>query len=356
MVTLCNGVFLIQKMMNVVVLTHTIDNAGDYLHRYASLRLIRSKIKVCNLREIDRTEASSPENQDALESSDIIFIPGGPSFRHNLIPEICNLPEKYWWKTSLLGSGVKHQQNRPFNEQTRRFLNSSLPVSLRDLATEIVAKETIDSNQIHMTGCPVSNLTPTMILEDFGVDPSPKSPSIDIAVSDGQDYNKGANQIVNHLARLIPNSERILHSHRNSNHQEKQDTVPIGGDHEKLINVYRNCRVHIGFRVHAHLVCLALGVPTILIVEDESGASLARQYGCTTIDLRSPLFVLKILNRIGLAPLSGLIAKQQALRISRKFKDVPEKIQTHSVVDPLWDDYFSNVSNVLKQRQIDSVT
>ena len=35
--------------MNVLVLTNAIDNAGDYLHRYASLRLIGSKIDIASL-------------------------------------------------------------------------------------------------------------------------------------------------------------------------------------------------------------------------------------------------------------------------------------------------------------------
>lgn len=343
------------RKMNVVVLTNTIDNAGDYLHRYASLRLIKSKMKVASIREIDRTDAQLPENNDTLESSDIIFIPGGPSFRQNLIPEICNVPEKFWWKTALLGSGVKHRRMPPFNESTLRFLNTSLPVSVRDLATAAVAKKTIRDNQVCMTGCPVSSLTPAMINEDFGAASSPNSPSIDVALSDGQDYNKGANQVVNHLGELLPNSRIIRHSHRNSNQQEKNSVISIGGSHEKLINTYRSCRVHLGFRVHAHLVCLALGVPSLLIVEDERGASLAEQYGCETFDFRKRLFILKVLNRIGFNAFSGFLAKKYAEQIIRKFDDAPEKIQTHAAVSPLWDAYFLDVLEALKIRQSEAV-
>ena len=91
----------------------------------------------------------------------------------------------------------------------------------------------------------------------------------------GRTYNKGANQVVSHLGKLIPNSTVIRHSHRNTGLQEESSVVAIGGSHEKLISTYRSCRVHLGFRVHAHLLCLALGVPSLLIVEDERGASLA---------------------------------------------------------------------------------
>ena len=337
--------------MKVVVLTNTVDNAGDFLHRYASLRLIKSKLKVGNLREIDRNDAIKPENHDVLESADIIFIPGGPSFRQNLIPQICNIPEKFWWKTSLLGSGVKHRKKQPFNDSTLRFLNTSLPISVRDLATELVAKDVISSNQVYMTGCPVSSLTPEMINDDFGVGCPSDISFVDIAISDGQDYNKGANQIVHHLGRLIPNSKIIQHTRRDSNQNDEHSTLSIGGSHERLINVYRNCGVHLGFRVHAHLVCLSLGVPSILIVEDERGASLAKQYGCETLDFRNRLFILKVLNRIGFNSVAELVAKKYALQIIRKSKRVPVTIQTHTMVSLKWDSYFSSVLEALKKRQ-----
>ena len=337
--------------MNVLVLTNTIDNAGDHLHRFASLRLIQSKIDIASFKEMDRMAAGLPENESILEFSDIIFIPGGPSFRKNLIPNICNVPEKFWYKTALFGSGVKHRDSAPFNTSTLRFLNSSLPISVRDLTTMSVADNVVSSNHVHMTGCPVSALTPKMIDDDFGAISNEGRLSIDIAISDGQDYNKGANQVVSHLAKLIPKSTVIRHTHRNTGLQEESSVVAIGGSHEKLISAYRNYRVHIGFRVHAHLLCLALGVPSLLIVEDERGASLARQYGCETIDLRNPLYLLKILNRLGANTLSDFIAQKQAKHISRKFNEVPDKIQTYFKVKDGWDTFFLDLIETLKSRK-----
>ena len=54
--------------MNVLVLTNAIDNAGDYLHRYASLRLIGSKIDITSLKEMDRMAAGLPQNESFMSS------------------------------------------------------------------------------------------------------------------------------------------------------------------------------------------------------------------------------------------------------------------------------------------------
>ena len=337
--------------MNVLVLTNAIDNAGDYLHRYASLRLIGSKIDITSLKVMDRMAAGLPQNESFLEFSDIIFIPGGPSFRQNLVPNICNIPEKFWWKTALFGSGVKHRDSAPFNAPTSKFFNASLPISVRDLTTKSIADKVASSNNVHMTGCPVSALTPKIIDDDFGAISQEGRLSIDVAISDGQAYNKGANQVVSHLEKLIPNSTVIRHSHRNTGLEEESSVVAIGGSHEKLISTYRSCRVHLGFRVHAHLLCLALGIPSLLIVEDERGASLARQYGCETIDLRNLLYLLKILNRLGANTLSDFIAQKQAKNISRKFNEIPDKIQTYSKVKDGWDAYFLDLVETIKSRK-----
>jgi len=53
----------------------------------------------------------------------------------------------------------------------------------------------------------------------------------------------------------------------------------ISGTAEGMLDLYGNCCLHIGFRVHAHLLCTSLRRPSILLAEDSRGFGAGRLLG-----------------------------------------------------------------------------
>lgn len=331
--------------MKAVILTATYDNAGDHLHRHASIELLKTKIAEIQITEINRRETRLEKNQVHLKSADVIFMPGGPSFRPDLIPTICDLPSEYWSKTSLLGSGIKLSRQGKLNSDTLAFLQKCLPISVRDLATEQYATSFLPREKITMTGCPVSWLQDSHFATKLN-----SNPSVKIAVSDGQDYSTGANAIALKLAQSLPNATLIHHTKDQDETSSKVPCVFIKGDHQKLMSIYSQCSLHIGFRVHAHLACLASGVPSVLIAEDARGLSLNEQYGCQILPLTHWAQLMRRMKKRGLHHLVDIIADVLVRRILRQVDlDQVPVIQTNKIVDAWWDEYFASLRNQLSK-------
>jgi hypothetical protein len=56
-----------------------------------------------------------------------------------------------------------------------------------------------------------------------------------------------------------------------------------------MIDLYANCLLHIGFRVHSHLLCTSLRRPSILLAEDSRGFGAGRLLGGWVIPAIEPL-------------------------------------------------------------------
>ena len=146
--------------MKVTVLSGSYNNCGDHLIQFASLNVLERFLPGAELKVIDRK--CIRDEQNSLECSDLVIIAGGPALRPRCIPDIVDIPEEFWWKTTSMGIGAHFSSDLEIEDTTSRFFGQALPCSFRDsrsahIGTRIQLKCNNGSrDRIFLTGCPVS--------------------------------------------------------------------------------------------------------------------------------------------------------------------------------------------------------
>ena len=96
----------------------------------------------------------------------------------------------------------------------------------------------------------------------------------------------------------FPARRRVLALHQDINNAELQSfakklgyEVFVSPDYEQFIDLYKNVDIHFGNRVHAHLKCLSMGVPSFLAPFDLRQVYFAESLDFPIVDqLPSPVF------------------------------------------------------------------
>lgn len=280
--------------MEIVMLTGAYNNAGDHLHRFASMQVVqrwanKNGIEETHIVEIDRKNCRKPEVEVTLNQADLILIPGGPTLQPNLVPNIVDLPEKFFWKTAIFGGGIKHTGNSNWSKKSIDFFKQSLPCSVRD-PQSLDALPLDAKKRAWLTGCPVSSAEFNTI--------SSQSSAINIAVSDGQRYahNRTSEFISDYVSTHLETAQLVEHSVLSGD--SAKESIQIGADLDKMIATYANAKWHVGFRLHAHLLWLSLNLPSLLLIEDARGLSVSEFVGGNSINLVPHIKLGKYLQHI----------------------------------------------------------
>ena len=291
--------------MRFFILSGAQKNAGDFLIVERCQQLIKSVYPQCEFVVYDRKKKMDANDIEIANGCDAIVYAGGPSVKKNLYPDIVPLVEDLeLLKTKIVSVGMgwggrtdstDEILNYKMTESTKKFFkrleHDAESVSCRDWHTYNVLKNNGIENP-RMTGCPAwYNLA--QIEEGLKERKEVKK----ICVSDPADvalYAKQTIQLCKYLKERFSAAEIDFVFHRGSmieDNYTKNDiavkALELKNEIEKLgikctdisygcekLEIYDECDLHIGYRVHAHIYNLSCRNISVLLEEDARGAGV----------------------------------------------------------------------------------
>lgn len=290
----------------IVLISGARKNVGDYLIVGRAKKLLQHFVD-SEIVEVSRFE----NHQDKIElfnKSAAIVLGGGPAYTPNVFPDVYKFIADYDRITSPivpmgLGWNGKNLDQFKFSDISLSFLqkihNKIHFSSCRDILTkDILDRHAIDN--VLMTGCPV-----WYELDSIGKEYHFTGiKKIVITTGASQKLVRQTLRLVQLIRKAFPKAEIILSFHRGI--LPGRDTPPRKGlaysaiallaqpygvkirnvsGHVDKIDFYKNCDLHIGYRVHAHLYFLSYRIPSLLINEDGRGLAMGKSLGLPIFDV-----------------------------------------------------------------------
>jgi len=289
-----------------VFLTRPFKNVGDFLIAEKGRDLLKHHKPEHELKEFHSAE-SLDDKVEILNESELIIINGGPGYRSHMYPKVYPLVNdlsELDTPIAILGSGWKSfpgdeisVNNFSFTKKSKKLLeliNKNNYLSCRDYMTQRVL-ENNGFSSVKMTGCPawydLDNLgndlyVPNEIEKIVFTTPAKKF------------YLRQSINVMKILKDLFPDVERYCSFHRGiraDEHTSKKKekfylqikeraeqmnyTVKDTSYDTSKIEFYKDCDLHVGYRVHGHLYFLAHRLPSLLIEEDGRGRGANESLG-----------------------------------------------------------------------------
>lgn len=326
-----------------VLMTGAKDNAGDFLIRRRTEELLRTWRPD---REIVHYEAWKPLAEERLKvvnESSALILAGGPALQYGMHPVVYPLVSDLnriavpivlmgvGWK-SIEGSWAataRYPLSAPTLALLKRSQESPCPSSVRDYHTRMVLLNCGFRNVL-VTGCPALYAPVAERL------PAPRSSAIrEISFSLGVSFVTNAGmevsmkKTIERLVHAFPGARvrAVFHhslqprSHLHSGREYNAfldrhlqfanwltragiEHLDVSGEADRMLAHYRECDLHVGFRVHAHLLMSSWSRPSMLLTEDGRGKAMTDVIGGLSVDgytfrPREGLAV-RLLDRLGL--------------------------------------------------------
>lgn len=299
--------------MKIALLSGASKNAGDFLIVKRSKELLSYFVKDVQIKEFDRSKDLDRVIED-INSNDVLVFAGGPAYVLSMYPQKLPLVKDLskikipffalamGWKgiSDLPATVHSYEFTRSSMTLLRRFERDGFGLGCRDFFSQNILRKAGVTNTI-MTGC-VAWYDLKHINERIIVNKREKIKKI--CISDPADfhyYNQFV-EIVKYCQRRFYDAEIKVVFHRgvtyDSNtpynqgkalerlcHELKElkiGYVDISYGSEQF-SVYKECDLHIGYRVHAHIYNLSQRHRTILIEEDGRGAGVDQALGLKQI-------------------------------------------------------------------------
>jgi hypothetical protein len=328
-------------MSYYVTLTGGKNNAGDFLIKHCASNLLKEFRTDRELVDLNAWEPFDNEKLEIVNKSNALLLTGGPALQYNMYPSIYKLTDDLnkikvpiismgiGWK-SLNGdwNDIKdYKLSRETKKLVARMAESGYQSSIRDYHTRhVLEKEGMDN--VLMTGCPAlysSNHIGKRIEENAKPKKVYFSLGVGFAVSLAMEQS--VKEIVLKLKESFSDAEfsvKFHHSvdksffstpgansklyYKNVEFEKWLETMgidyeDISGSAENLINCYRDCDFHIGYRVHAHIFMSSISMPSILLAEDGRGRALKYVMGGVILDSyvkREDSLIKKVAGKVGL--------------------------------------------------------
>lgn len=294
-------------MKNVLYMTGAVVNAGDFLIEKRTKALLNKYIPNIELTTEIRVKKDYSDRIDYLNSFDAILFPGGPIYQLDIYPNaipfvhdlsLINKP------IFFIGGGLQSNVYGPtMSEQTKNFFSlgtkSGVPLGCRDiLSYRFLKQQGFKDSELLMTGCPAWYSLDYIEKTDVNIQTKSKKK---ICISEPA---KTSNipllvKLLYTVRNKYKNDEVLLVIHReNKNALEvllprlKKElgisVVYISGSSEGF-EIYDDCDIHIGFRVHAHIYNLSIRNISFLINEDIRGRGVNLTLGLENIDIEKPI-------------------------------------------------------------------
>jgi len=302
-----------------VLLTGARDNAGDHLIRKRAVALLRKARPDRRIVEFDRSIKLEGSALEAVNASAALLLTGGPGIRSDMYPGTYHLSSTLdaikvpiltygcGWK-SLAGTTREARKYR-FSEPSGRLLDkireTGIESSVRDYQTVRVLAQA-GYNTFAMTGCPA-----------YYPEDGSASADTSFVASEGRIrtiiFSTGIGHI--HSRSLAAQARELLLSIKGRwplarisaafHHGVDAESaakhfgaralyhlalvdwccnqgfaiLDLSGGAEKMEAAYGDCDLHVGFRVHAHILRMSGLRPSVLLAEDGRGVALGETLG-----------------------------------------------------------------------------
>ena len=302
--------------MNVVVLSGARNNCGDYLIADRAQRLFDRFLPEANRIMLDRTRPFPEESLRAMEAADLVVLAGGPLIRGNCA-EALNLAETalsgrlQGMRASFVIMGGGGKLPEPFSTgrlkltEATRILFDKIEASpfysgTRDFESLVLMRNAGYGN-FRFTGCPALYSPDDRALP---VKPFMQDRISTVVFSCGAPGGMCPDAIVQHmkildaLRKLMPETKIVAAFHHSTDPGEYANvyngTCPDGwirlrrqieatgvecadlsGGLDRMLALYSNADLHVGYRVHAHVLMTSWRKPSVLIAEDGRGSGMA---------------------------------------------------------------------------------
>lgn len=304
-----------------ILLTGGKNNAGDFLIKYKAKRLFKEHRKDREIIDWDGWKPLTEEQVDIINDSKALILMGGPSMQGNMYPGVYPLVEDLSRiKVPILTMGVGYKEESGLWQNTGAYLFSRTTSQLLNRINSAVYNSSVRDyhtlnvllskklNAFIMTGCPAL-YEPDMIGKPIHTPDEYKTIAFSLGVSylqsSGMNFQMKA--LIEKLRKQYPKAKITVYFHHKINLQNslqkewvewldnKMITYEdISGSETRMVEVYSNCDIHIGYRVHAHVHASSMGRPSILINEDSRGKGFYTVMGGMILD---GYFVLPRFNR-----------------------------------------------------------
>lgn len=333
-----------------VILTGSKNNAGDYLIKYRAIELLNRLRPDRKIIDYDGWVKLDQKKLEVINKSKTLILMGGPAIQENMFPGIYPLVDDLneikvpicmmglGWK-SLKGDWTSSQNYR-LSKSTllllTRIRKDNLNNSVRDYHTANILRRN-GLEKTLMTGCPATydqnffnvQIDDTKKIKKIGF-------SLGVSFLISKEMNRQMKEIILGLRNNFNSSklevvfhhsttENFLRTHNSTKKHlnghldfikwlKSQDLsyIDISGSAEKLINYYKSCDLHVGYRVHAHIFMNSISKPSILIAEDGRGKALRNVIGGAVVDGYSNAsegIIAKILRKLRIS--SGMVVDKR---------------------------------------------
>lgn len=291
-----------------IILTGSKNNAGDFLIKRKTISLLQRLRKDRDVVSYDAWKPLTSSVINEINNSKALILAGGPSLQTNMYPNIYNLTNNLDHITVpivTMGIGSKHHdytengyKNYFLSTQSIKLLekiNNNFISSVRDDFTLNILKQYGFNNFIN-TGCSV------LFQNDSRQYKKENNSNVYFSLGVSYKYSLKMMAQMKIVISYLKNKYNIivlLHHEINVNDKRLLEILgwlkfndikyhDISGDSSELINFYSNCYFHIGYRVHAHMFCLSIGKPSILLAEDSRGTGLNETVSSSVLRSYSP--------------------------------------------------------------------
>lgn len=317
-------------------------NAGDFLIRQRSVDLLSALRPGSELRVHDRWQ---PLDEAAGEWADAVLLCGGPALQPHLYPGIYPLTRSLSrLRAPIIGVGLgwKGTPGDGWSERTYHFTAASerllhrmeddgWAIACRDPATERVLN-TVGIERTIMTGDPawfdfdhLGSPFGVPVATDVVLLSLPASPIFfdqSVRLLRALRERGGFRRILaafnhgwvegEHLGAERAASFRRL---RDAVTELGAEPLDLSGGLEAMLDLVPRCHIHIGYRLHSHLLFLSRRKPSILLEEDGRGRAAGEALGLPGIAAwRRPSTIPSLLSTLDAA---GRLARPFQRRIQR---------------------------------------
>lgn len=305
-----------------VLLTGSKNNAGDYLIKWRAMRLLEAWRPDRKYVDLNGWEPLDDEALAVVNGSKALILTGGPAVNTRMRPAVYGLREnleEIEVPITTFGVGWRSPDGRwsrtkdfDFNQSSRRLLerieSDGLPASVRDFHTQNVLAE-VGLTRVLMTGCPA-----LYSLEHLGRPLNPSAGVRHVTISLGVHFSRSrtleaqSKELVSATRSAFPDAKLVVAFHHSTderyaaaygkaNHvfeaqrrflkwldEENVAHVDLSGSADNLLRHYGNTDLHLGYRVHAHILMTSIRKPSLLLAEDGRGMALKDLLGGHIVD------------------------------------------------------------------------
>lgn len=362
---------------SIVTLTGGKNNSGDFLIKARGIKLLKRLNPNTTIHDLNAWEQLSEENLDLVNRAKILCLLGGPSVQFDMYPKIYALTpnlDDILVPIVTMGVGTKPKiksaapQQYPLSSKTlsllERINTSGFKSSVRDFHT-LYTLENLGLNSFFTTGCPalfsplsaqpISGSKNAVFSAGVSFCRSRREFNYKVALIEKLHELFAGQMIValhhgtssSYLKTNSPNQKLFYGQCKLIEHLDKMNIQhkDVSGSADKMIELYMNCGLHIGYRVHAHILMVSENKPSILLAEDGRATSLQELIGGMITIGTPPSTNLKTFNIQKLA--KDFALRLYSLHISEKKHQYPRLRLTQKSIEQHWSSmqYFLNQFN-----------